>query len=65
MGASPSGCVEFCGGEDAHAVETQRLIEEQEHAAEVLQAKVKQLEKKQASRFLKMTRSLLSCVLMG
>ena len=44
MGASPSGCVEFCGGEDAHAVETQRLIEEQEHAAEVLQAKVKQLE---------------------
>ena len=50
MGASPSGCVEICGGEDAHALQTHRLIEEHEHAAEELQAKVEALENEALER---------------
>ena len=50
MGASPSGCVEICGGENAHALETHRLIEEHEHAAEELQAKVEALENEALER---------------
>ena len=51
MGASPSGCVEICGSdEDAHALETQRLIEEHEIAAEELRAKVVALENEALER---------------